>query len=34
LGRRHSAEHKPRRGRAEDGFEGMFTFFDVHKWTD
>ena len=31
LRRRHGAEHKPRRGRTEDGFEGMFAFFDVHR---
>ena len=31
LRRRHRAEHKPRGSLAEDGFEGMFAFFGIHK---
>ena len=31
LRRWHGAEHKPRGSLAEDGFEGMFAFFGIHR---
>ena len=31
LRRRHGAKHKPSGSLAEDGFEGMFAFFGIHK---